>query len=122
MNPVTKSTTTQPTHTPGPWTAAECGVYSTHISSHGNFYVAALPFPNEEVTPTDKANLALIAAAPDLRYQLDESVAMIERLRGWIKALADDHKTPDRAADVLESSGALNESSRTLLLKVEGRA
>jgi len=67
-----------------------------------------------------QANARLIAASPELAYQLEESIHMIERLRGWIKAIADGSKTADKAASVVESSHALNESSRALLAKTEG--
>ncbi len=57
---------TETKHTPGPWHVADNGVFSEHLNGHGNFYVVALPFPKEEPTEQDKANLNLIAAAPDL--------------------------------------------------------
>lgn len=57
-------------HTPGPWIAAETGVYAGTLSAHGNFYVAALPFPTEEPSAEDVANLRLIAAAPELLHAL----------------------------------------------------
>ena len=66
------------THTPAPWAAADHGVFATELNDHGNFYVAALPFPSEEVTEKDKANLALIAAAPDLLAALLDSELVID--------------------------------------------
>jgi len=63
-------------HTPGPWTATEGGVFSQHLNGHGNFYVAALPFHSEEPTPSDKANLALIAAAPELLAALERILSV----------------------------------------------
>lgn len=50
-------------HTPGPWEATEIGVIAPTITSHSNFYVAALIDPDNA---EDKANARLIAAEPDL--------------------------------------------------------
>jgi hypothetical protein len=71
-------------HTPGKWTATETGIYGEHLNGHGNFYICALPFPSEPPTPTDAANLALIAAAPDLlaALKLCENVIGMAQLEG----------------------------------------
>lgn len=114
--------TEQVTHTPGPWTATEAGIFANELNAHGNFYVCALPFPNEEPDARDAANLRLIAAAPELAQQLNESIYMIERLRGWIKAIADRQKTADRAIDIVESSGQLNEGNRNAIAKAKGQS
>lgn len=53
-------------NTPSPWTASETGIFSEHLNSHGNFYVAALPFPSEEPSEQEKANLRLMAASPEM--------------------------------------------------------
>ena len=52
-------------HDKGNWTATETGVFSENMNGHGNYYVAALPFPQDEPTKTDIENLRLIAAAPE---------------------------------------------------------
>lgn len=73
-------------HTPGPWTVTETGIFSQHLNGHGNFYIAALPFPSEPPTKTEAANLALIAAAPELLQALKDA-------KHYLEIHADDPRT-----------------------------
>ena len=65
-----------PTHTPGPWKSTDNGIFANELNAHGNFYICRLPFVNEETSEKERANLALISAAPDL---LDALEALMQR-------------------------------------------
>ena len=69
-----------PTHTPGPWKSTVNGIFANELNAHGNFYICRLPFVNEETSEKEKANLALISAAPDLlealRFLLADYIAI----------------------------------------------
>lgn len=68
-------------HTPGPWKSTDNGIFANELNAHGNFYICSLPFVNEETSEKEKANLALISAAPDLlsalRWFADELPGII---------------------------------------------
>ena len=78
------TTTIKATHTPGPWKPVEAGVLAENLTSYGNWYVCAIIDPDNE---EHKANMRLIAAAPDLLAQAEQCVAWYRRMsieeRDW---------------------------------------
>ncbi len=66
---------TKTEHTKGPWKACEHGVIADTITSHGNFYVASAIDPENA---EDKANMLLLAAAPDLLAACEASIVLIK--------------------------------------------
>lgn len=77
MSTVTREETTsvgsQPTalHTPGPWTVGASAVYSTILGPDGEL----LAFKSIEAPERSRANLRLIAAAPDLLDALKDALS-----------------------------------------------
>jgi hypothetical protein len=102
-------------HTPGPWTASEMGVISDKITSHGNFYVCGvINADNEE----DKANMKLIAAAPDL-------LAALQRLLQAADEYSDHMTRFGRGASgmgALADSASPSGQARAAIAKAKGGA
>ena len=64
-----------PKHTPGPWRVLDGAILSRKLNDYGNYLVASL---DREETAQDKANLALIAAAPELMAALKKYANFVQ--------------------------------------------
>ncbi len=78
-------------HTPGPWEVSDEAVLSKNLNEYGNWIVVNC---QRELTAQDRANLQLIAAAPDLLHavqvarevfnsRLDEEHCLADRPLDW---------------------------------------
>lgn len=81
-------------HTPGPWEVTDEAVLSKDINDYGNWIVADC---RRELTDQDRANLRLIAAAPEILDILCRALPYVEDLRydetykpGHIKKFTDE--------------------------------
>ena len=64
------------THSPGTWTVCDGAILSDKLNDYGNFIVVTLA---RVLTPQDRANLALMAAAPALLANLKMMTDLAER-------------------------------------------
>jgi hypothetical protein len=67
--------TTKATHTPGPWSVLDGAIVSEKLNDYGNFIVCAI---QRELTEQDRANLSLIASAPELLEEAKDDLAAFE--------------------------------------------
>jgi len=102
-------TTTPTAHTPGPWAITETGIFAEHLNAHGNFYICALPFPREEPSAQEAANLRLIAAAPELLAALRGAESALRKALPFCPADAEAHFV-----------GEWLEEARAAIAKAEG--
>ena len=77
-------TKTTEIETPELWEVCDGAILSNHINQYGNFIMAALV---RELTEQDKANLQLMAAAPDL---LDALKKLLKYANGYSDAMRKD--------------------------------
>lgn len=69
-----------PEHTPGPWAHEDVGEYvQIFAPADGNLILA---WVGDEPDDTDRANAALMAAAPDLLDALESAMQFLENIEG----------------------------------------
>lgn len=100
-------------HTPGPWSVADEQILSDTLNEYGNFNVCVFKRYGD-LTAQDKANMRLIAAAPDLLAAL-KRVSLRAGLANDIQ-----HSGETVPAEVWSELYQVTNEARAAIAKAEG--